>query len=123
LQSANAEEKSYAFIRSVLNFAHRAVSRAPHVRLGVSGADLPNMVGLYWSYDGSWNPAQVIRQKSSHKSCNAIICEVARRSGSIAVYGETPASKLRIWQADRPDDPANWQQLADVLDSQVKMLR
>jgi hypothetical protein len=46
--------------------------------------------------------------------------EVARRSGSIAIYGGILASKLRIQRGDAPDDPATWPKLAKVQSSEVK---
>jgi hypothetical protein len=64
------------------------------IRLAVSGADLPDRVGLDWSYD--WNLARCIRKDSPDKSCNDILFDVARRRGSVAAYDGIPASKLRI---------------------------
>jgi hypothetical protein len=92
----------------------------PFFRLGLSGSDLPERVGLDWSYD--WTLARIIRDDFHDRSCYDIIREVARRRGSIAAYDRIPASKLRVWKVGLPDDPAHWPQLADVKDTKIKKL-
>ncbi|MGC1180386.1 MAG: hypothetical protein WA884_15540 [Methyloceanibacter sp.] len=88
------------------------------IRLAVSGADLPDRVGLDWSYD--WNLARCIRKDSPDKSCNDILLDVARRRGSVAAYDGIPASKLRIWREGLPHDPAQWPKLDEITDAEAK---
>jgi hypothetical protein len=88
------------------------------IRLAVSGADLPDRVGLDWSYD--WNLARCIRKDSPDKSCNDILLDVARRRGSVAAYDGILASKLRIWREGLPHDPAQWPKLDEITDAEAK---
>jgi hypothetical protein len=96
----------------------RSSEYPPFVRLGVSGADLPDRVGLDWSYN--WNLARIIREDFPDKPRDDVLLEVARRMGSIAAYDGIPASKLRIWRQGLPNDPAQWPKLDEIMDTEAE---
>jgi hypothetical protein len=91
----------------------------PYVRLAVRVADLPQRVGLDWSY-GCWELAQIIKDDSPHMTGLDISKAVIRRRGSLISYDPIGVSTLRVCcNRDQSYTPAPWPMLADATDDKL----
>lgn len=90
----------------------RSTSR---VALAVDRTDLPNLIGLDWSYGGVWELANIIKADAPQMSAEDVFCEVIRRRGSVVCYDGIAPSSLRVrCNGQSANDPATWSELTSV---------
>ena len=95
----------------------------PLCTLAVLGNDLPNRIGLDWSFDGCWSLAHIILETGQGRSPGDIFVEVATRRGSVVAYDGVPAPLLRVCPLSAPDsDPSVWPPLKSTPNDQIARL-
>ncbi|MPR09861.1 hypothetical protein [Microvirga tunisiensis] len=83
-------------------------------QLAVEASDLPNRVGLDWSFPNNWHLLDIYMKEYPEQGIGAIFAEIARATGSVASYDLIPPTTLRIGPARLIDpDPGSWPKLID----------
>lgn len=88
------------------------------VKLAVSARDLPEKIGLDWSY--AWDIQKARLQLADRERLHVIGCAVAHEFGSIVSYDSISSTLLRI--CTKPDasiDPSCWRPLNEVDDNEI----
>jgi hypothetical protein len=87
----------------------------PRFVLAVAGAHLPDLIGLDWSYDGTWTLPDIIKGDTPDMPDDQIFCEVVRRRGSVVSYSGIAVPPLRVRSTGLPEgDPESWPALTSV---------
>lgn len=88
------------------------------IKLAVASRDLPEKVGLDWSY--AWEFQKDRLQSADRERLHVIGCAVAHEFGSIVSYDSISSTLLRI--CTKPDvsiDPACWHPLNEVDENEI----
>ena len=101
--------------------ARPAPSDSGDAILAIHADDLPERIGLDWSYSGVYGKADGVRQLAPHLSDAEVFVEVVKKRGSVACFDPIPADAIRIWIEGQPtDNPQGWPFLRDVISSAGK---
>lgn len=81
----------------------------PFTLLVLPATDLPELIGLDWTYPISWNHAEVINSHSADRTLEQIFLSVVHNTWSFACYERIPAENLLLWnQQGDFRDQSNW---------------
>ena len=96
----------------------RGVDPPSIISLAAGIDDLPNQVGLDWSY--CWECAKKYIQEHPDLSIGQLTARLTDKYGSIAVYERMPPRVLRVYcRGDAPADPLGWKGLSEVKDNEI----
>ncbi|MCA0032640.1 hypothetical protein [Mesorhizobium sp. B263B2A] len=110
-------------LRPIFAFNTRPNRDYPQMLLSISNSDLPQRIGIDWSYPGSWNLVDVKQREAPEMRIDVIFAHVVQQSGSIASYDLIPAEVVRVWAKGTPEnDPSKWPSLLQIAAADVSIL-
>lgn len=93
----------------------------PRVSFAVDAPDLPQRIGLDWSYE--WREQENELRANAHLPPDAFIeiaVQLVDKFGSVAAYDGIAPNKLRVFcNGDPPANPSGWSSLNKVQDKNI----
>jgi len=93
-----------------------ALSKNHRFRLALNSTDLPNRIGLDWSFPHSWNLRGITKAAYRQKVAADVFVYVVDGTGSVACYDPISPRLLRVCPkgAGLNSDPSKWPPLVDT---------
>jgi hypothetical protein len=90
-------------------------SREPRVEFAIASGDLPDRIGVDWSFGSYWSSVDQERLAEPNESIEEIFLLVFRRFKSIVAYDGVPSSVLRVRLQCSSPNPSSWPMFATLV--------
>lgn len=86
------------------------------VEFAIAAADLPERVGIDWSFSGYWRSVQENHRADPDNTIENIFLRAFREFRSIVTYDSVPSAALRVRVLTSSEDPSTWPMFETVAD-------